>query len=114
MPEENLIKCLVCYKPFQVIKKGYVSGNKISRAFKSSGNFTCSKDCSRIYCALRNHFRFKLKKEAKTEQVQRISKIIEEEGEKFAETEVTEYSEGYSNGWIACINLILTKIKGSD
>ncbi|KKK52134.1 hypothetical protein LCGC14_3108010, partial [marine sediment metagenome] len=37
-----------------------------------------------------------------------------EEGEKFAETEVTEYSEGYSNGWIACVNLIHTKIRGDD
>ncbi len=48
------------------------------------------------------------------EQTKEICEMIEEEGKKFAETKVTEYSEGYSNGWIACVNLILSKIKGDD
>ena len=50
--------------------------------------------------------------EVQLSQTKEIVKMIEEEKNKFAETEVTEYSEGYSNGWIKACEGILIKIKG--
>jgi len=50
----------------------------------------------------------------KLDQTEEIVKMIESEKNKFAETEITEYSEGYSSGWIKACEGILTKIKGEE
>lgn len=63
----------------------------------------------------RNIFRIEANKlKERLHQTKEIVKMIEEEKNKFAETEVSEYSEGYSSGWIKACEGILIKIKGEE
>ncbi len=65
-------KCVVCYKPFQTIKSRASRRGKVGRT--SNAKYTCSPPCARIYNALLNHFKYKLKKDLEIKRTPKSSK----------------------------------------